>query len=253
MKVHRNLLDLSFILSAVVMVVIVCVLSYRSDLAYREALSPNGEVDLLKGNLNDHWAVFGSLSATQVRFNQKGETAEIEIRADSPSWSEVSSGVSYTIGLFYPGWYEFTAEFRGEENDFLGVGSQLEVRSDRWNFTTKAGPRGGSWRKVDIYFRPADSDPSAEISCRFWGDAANRTERAFLRNMRVARIDGAPPPMAAQFDLQKKEEARLGRPRHRRNGSFRSVWMTLLLLGACVGVFGWLFDGGRASGSLRPT
>jgi len=57
--------------------------------------------------------------------------------------------------------------------------------------------------------------------------------------MRLVKIAGAPPPTAAQFDLEKKEQARLRKPELPRDGSFRSVGVTILFLGMIVGIC-WL-------------
>ena len=208
------------IVIAILTAVIICVLSNLSDRSRRE-LASSSPIDLLSGNPADHWAVFGALTTDDVRLKQTGDgVVQIDTLAKTPSSSDVSSGVSYTVGLFSPDWYEFSGEFQAEVDDSKGIGAQLEVHSGRWRFLVKARPRKeGSWEKVNVYFRPAYSDPGAEISCRFWGGAADQSGKVFLRNMRITRIDGDPPPTADQFDLEKTEEARLGTPERLRNGS----------------------------------
>ena len=54
----------------------------------------------------------------------------------------------------------------------------------------------GAWQKIDVYLRPADSYPGAEISCRFWGARRRSTGRALFRDMRFVKIAGVPPPTA---------------------------------------------------------
>ena len=203
----------------------------------------------MTGNLTDHWAVFGALSASEVSFKQvSANVVAVEVRAKIPAWSDVSSGVTYSIGLFDPGWYEFTGEFQPETTGSEGLGTQLEVHSGRWRFLVKADPNEHSgWKKMDVYFRPSDSDPGAEIACRFWAPGGVRTGRVFFRNVRMVKIAGAPPQKSVRFDLEKKEEARLGKPgqprkgriplgRWTRLGRFRGAAVTVLFLSMIVGI-----------------
>ena len=211
---QRQLVEQGCILAAVVTAAIICVLSYIADRSYGGDFASSNQIDLLKGNLADNWSVFGALSADEVSFKQaSGNVVAAEIHAKGPSWSEESSGVTYAVGLYDPAWYEFTGEFQPESNSSEGIAAQLEVHSARWRFLKKADPnREGGWKKIDIYFRPSDSYPGAEISCRFWGTGGVRTGKVFFRNIHIVKIAGEPPQKAVRFNLEKQEEARLGRP-----------------------------------------
>jgi hypothetical protein len=235
----RHRFEQALVAAAVATAAILCVLSYFADRSAREKIAANGQIDLLSGDLGDHWKVFGALNASEVSFERTNLGAvEVKIHPDNPGWSEVSSGVSYRVGLFVPGWYEFTGDFRADVNDIEGIGAQLEVHSDRWRFITKARAlrAASSGQKLDVYFRPSATDPGAEISCRFWGKAGDHSGRALLQNMHIAKLAGTPPRTALHFDLEKTDEARPGNPRHPRIGSDRSVWVTMLFLGLVVGV-----------------
>lgn len=246
----RNPFDQALIAAAAIAAVIICGLSYLADRSCCGKAASSGEIDLLAGNLTGHWSVYGALSAAQVSFNRIDDgSVEVRIRADDPSWSTANSGVSYTAGLFLPGWYEFTGEFKADVNDSQGIGAQLEVHSSHWRFVTKAhSRRKGRGEKINVYFRPSYSDPAAEISCRFWGETGDSAGRALFRNMRIVRIAGAPPPRAPHFDLAAQEEARLGKSWHPRRGSillgrrtrpgrFLGAAVTVLLLGMIIGIF----------------
>src|SRR5208282_604434 len=165
----RNAFGQALVVAAAMTVVIICGLSYLADRPCCGTAASSGEIDLLAGNLTSHWSVYGALSAAQVSFNRLNDgSVEVKIHADNPSWSTVNSGVSYTAGLFFPGWYEFTAEFQADANDSEGIGAQLTVHSSRWRFVAKGHPRRkGRGKKMDVYFRPSYSDPAAEITCRF--------------------------------------------------------------------------------------
>jgi hypothetical protein len=232
----RRSIPLLSMVVVLIAVPIICGLSYLAN-PYCGKLAESSQIDLLAGNLCENWSVFGALSATQVTFKRINDgSVEVKIRGDSQSWSSESSGVSYKVGLYYSSWYEFSGEVKADANPLKGTGAQLEVRSDRWRVVLSAGqPARDGWKRIDVYFRPSYSEPGADISCRFWGGTGDPAERALFRNMRIVRIDGAPPPTALQFDLAKKEKARLGKPRRQRNPTFRSVELTVLLLVTIIG------------------
>ncbi len=246
---NRNPFERALIAAAALTAATICGLSYLADRSCCGKAASSSEIDLLAGNLTDHWSVYGALSAAQVSFNRLDDgSVEVRIRTDDPSWSTANSGVSYTAGLFVPGWYEFTGEFKADVNDSQGIGAQLEVHSSRWRLITKShSRRKGRGEKINVYFRPSYSDPVAEISCRFWGGNGDSAGKAVFRNMRIVRIAGAPPPKAPQFDLADQEEARLGRSwlpregnillgRRTQPGRFRGAVVTVLLLGMIVGI-----------------
>lgn len=241
-KPHR--VEQGCVVAAIFIATLVCVLSYLLDRSHRVELASNGQIDLLKGNLNDRWSVFGALSASEVRIKQADDgIVEVDILANTPSWSDESSGVSRMVGLFSPGWYEFTGEFQAKANDSEGIGAQVEIHSGRWRFIAKADSHSEStWQKIDVYFRPADSYPGAEVSCRLWGANADRTGRALFRNMRFVKIAGVPPPTAIEFDLQRKERARLGGLGHLHNSSLSSAAAAVLFLAIFVGICWWMLE-----------
>ena len=245
---QRHLVAQGCVVAAIVTAGIICLVSYFADRPNREQFASSNQVDLLQGNLTDHWSVFGALSSSEVSFKQvSANVVAVEIRAKIPTWSDVSSGVTHSIGLFDPGWYEFTGEFQAETNGSDGLGTQLEVHSGRWRFQQKADPNEHGWKKIDVYLRPSDSDPGAEIAFRFWATGGVRTGRVFFRNVRMVKIAGDPPQKVARFDLEKKEEARLGKPgkprkgsiplgRRTRLGRFRGAALTVVLLSMIVGI-----------------
>lgn len=239
---QRNWVEQGCILAAILIATLVCVLSYLFDRSRRVELGPSGQIDLLTGNLNDRWSVFGALSASEVRIKPAEDgIVEVDILANTPSWSDESSGVSQKVGLFSRGWYEFVGEFQAKANDSEGIGAQLEVHSGHWRFIAKADPHSeGAWQKIDVYLRPADSYPGAEVSCRFWGASGDRTGRALFRDMRFVKIAGVPPPTAIEFDLQRKERARLGGLAHLHNSSLGSAGAAVLFLATFVGICWWM-------------
>ncbi len=244
---RQRRIEQAWVAVAVVAAVIISVLSYLTERPSVSNSASSSQIDLLKGNLTNDWSVFGSLSASDVRFKQIDDgIVEIDVLANTPSWSDGSSGVSYTASPLSSGWYEFTGAFRTGTNAIEGIGAQLEIHSSRWRFVMKADSRSADgWNNIDVYFRPADSSPSAEVSCRFWADSSHRVGRVLFRNMRLVKLAGAPPLGIAQFDLQRKEEARLGKPGRRGNGSDASlggVWITVLFLATIVGVCWRLFE-----------
>jgi hypothetical protein len=239
---QRHRAERGCIVAAVLTATLVCVVSYLLDRSRRVELASNGQIDLLKGNLNDRWSVFGALSAAEVRIKPADDgIVEVDILANTPSWSDESSGVSQTVGLFSPGWYEFVGDFQAKANDSEGIGAQLELHSGHWRFIAKADSHStGTWQKIDVYLRPSDSYPGAEVSCRFWGANGDRTGRALFRGMRFVKIVGTPPPSAIEFDLQRKERARLGGLGHLRNSSFGSAAAAVLFLATFVGICWWM-------------
>jgi len=241
---QRHRVEQGCIFAAVFIATLVFVLSYFFDRSGRVELAPNGQIDLLEGNLSDRWSVFGALSASEVRIKQTdGGVVEVDILANTPSWSDESSGVSRTVGLFSRGWYEFVGEFQAKANDSEGTGAQLELHSGHWRFIAKANSHSeGTWQKIDVYLRPADSYPGAEVLCRFWGANGDRTGRALFRNMHFVKIAGVPPPTAIEFDLQRKERARLGGLAHLRNSSLGSAAAAILFLATIVGICWWMLE-----------
>jgi hypothetical protein len=237
-RFQRHWVERGCIVAAVLTATLVCVLSYVLDRSRRLELASNGQIDLLKGNLNDRWSVFGALSAAEVRIKPADDgIVEVDILPNTPSWSDESSGVSQTVGLFSPGWYEFVGEFQAKANDSEGIGAQLELHSGRWRFIAKADSHStGTWQKIDVYLRPSDSYPGAEVSCRFWASNGDRTGRALFRDMRFVKIVGTPPPSAIEFDLQRKERARLGGLGHLHNSSLGSAGAAVLFLATVVGI-----------------
>ncbi|MGB8364357.1 MAG: hypothetical protein WCE20_07485 [Rhizomicrobium sp.] len=122
----RKVLERALVAAAAMTVVIICGLSYLADRPYCATAASSREIDLLAGDLAGRWSVYGGLSAAQVSINRLNDgSVEVKIHADNPSWSTVNSGVSYTAGLFSPGWYEFTGEFQAKVNDSEGIGAQL--------------------------------------------------------------------------------------------------------------------------------
>jgi hypothetical protein len=89
-------------------------------------------------------------------------------------------------------------------------GIQIELYSDNWRFASKGQhSESGDWRRIEIYFRPADYNPMVEVSCRFLGTPGTSPVVASLRNMRNVRLQGPPPANKARFDMQKKQQQRL--------------------------------------------
>src|SRR5580704_12115622 len=122
-----------FVVVAAITTAIFCMLSYLADSSCRQQFVAGSQIDLLEPNLNEHWSVFGALSAKEAHLKQTGDgVVELEVPANAPSWSDVSSGVIYKVGLFSPGWYEFSGEFRAEVNEAAGIGALLEVHCSRW-------------------------------------------------------------------------------------------------------------------------
>jgi hypothetical protein len=250
-----RLVERGLVVAAAMIAVLIGVVSYLGERTYGDRFASNRQIDPLQGNLTDNWSLFGALSATEVRMNSTNDgVVAIEIRAKSPSWSDESTGVSYMVGLYSPGWYEFTGEFQAEAASSKGLGAQLEVHSGRWRFLKKADPGiEGSWQKVDVYFRPSVTYPGAEVLCRFWSTSGDRAGKVLLRNVHIVKIAGAPPEKAIQFNLEKQEEARLGRTRRRyvtgvlvgqrmRLGRFRGAGATVLLLCIFIGICWRLLD-----------
>jgi hypothetical protein len=231
----RRIFNSALVVVAAIAAVTICALSYFSDPHRLNAAQ--SQIDLLSENLGANWSVFGALTATEVTFNRISDGfVEIRIRTDNASWSSTSSGVNYKVGLYDPGWYQFSGKFKADANPLKGTGAQLELHSDRWRLSVSAGqPVGDGWKVIDVYFRPSYSDPGVEVSCRFWGRTGDPAGRAFLRDLRIAKLDGAPPASALQFDLAKKEEARLGKPRRQRNPTFRSLELTVVILVLIIG------------------
>jgi hypothetical protein len=228
------------IAAATLAAAIICAVSYLADQSYVESLASIGQIDLLKDNLADHWVAFGGLSAPDVNFKRTDNgVVEFDILgnlSDKPLWSHEIPGVRYALGFLSPGWYEFAGEFQAE-TDAKGIGAQLEVESGHWKFITKSDSMPVDRRKkFDVYFRPSDAAPGAEISCQFFGLGGNRSGRAFFRNVRLTKIAGEPPPTAPKFDLETMEIARLGLPPNPRNPSFRGLGVIVLLLATIVGV-----------------
>src|SRR5271163_2890775 len=167
---QRRLVERALVVAVAVTAALICVVSYVAERAHTDQFASSSQIDILQGNLTDKWSLFGALSATEVRMNSIDDgVVAVEIRATSPSWSDESTGVSYMVGLYSPGWYEFTGEFQVEANNSKGIGAQLEVHSGRWRFLRKVDPgKDSGWQKSDVYFLPSVTYPGAEISCRFW-------------------------------------------------------------------------------------
>jgi hypothetical protein len=252
---QRRLVGQALVAAAAVTAVLICVVSYVAERTYGEQFASGSQIDILQGNLTDKWSLFGALSATEVHMTSIDDgVVAVEISANSSSWSDESTGVSYMVGLYSPGWYEVTGEFQSEAINSKGIGAQLEVHSGRWRFLKKADPaRERDWQKIDVYFLPSVTYPGAEILCRFWSTSGDRVGKVLLRNVHIVKIAGAPPEKAIQFNLEKQEEARLGRTRRRfgggavvgrrmRLGRFRGAGVAILFLCILIGICWWLLE-----------
>jgi hypothetical protein len=229
------------IVAAALAAAIICALSYLADRSDTESLASIGQIDLLKDDLADHWVAYGGLPATGVHFKRIDDgVVEFDVFGNldkTPLWSHESPGIRYALGFLSPGWYEFAGEFQAETDDNEGTGAQLEIQSGHWKFITKSDSQPVDRRKkFDVYFRPSDAAPGAEITCRFFGLGGNRADRAFFRNVRLIKIAGEPPPTVSKFDLETMEISRLGLPSSTRYPSFRGLGVIVLLLATIVGV-----------------
>ena len=234
--------------AAALVAVMMCVGSYLANRSEVASLASIGQIDLLKGDAASNWVAYGGLSASDVHFKwNDNDVVEVDVLRDSPSqpksWSHEIPGLRYALGFLSPGWYEFAGEFQADTDDAKGIGAQLDIQSGRWRFTTKSDAMPVDRRKTfDIYFRPSDAAPGAEISCRFFGRGGDLSRRAFFRNLRLVKIAGEPPPTATKFDVETSEIARLGLPPSPRYPSFRGLGVSVLLLSTIVGVCWRLLD-----------
>ena len=155
---QRHWVGPAAIVAAALAAAIICALSYLADRSYMESLASISQIDLLKGNLADHWLAYGALSATAVNFKRTNDgVVEVDVLDDTPARSEENSDIRYALGFFSPGWYEFVGEFQAETDDTKGIGAQFEVASGHWKFITKSDSLPVERRKkFDVYFRPSD-------------------------------------------------------------------------------------------------
>jgi hypothetical protein len=232
----------SVIVAAAVAAAIVCVLSYLGNQSQMASLASISQIDLFKGDSADNWVAYGGLSASDVHFKRTdNDVVEVDLLGYSQlhpkQWSHESPGLRYALGFLAPGWYEFAGEFQAETDDSRGIGAQLDIQSGRWRYSTKSDAMPVDRRKTfDIFFRPSDAAPGAEISCRFFGRGGNRSRKAFFRNLRLVKIAGEPPPTATKFDVETSEIARIGLPPNPRYPSFRGLGVIVLLLAMIAGV-----------------
>ncbi len=243
---QRRWVGPAVIAAATLVAAIICALSYFADLSYTESLASIGQIDLLKGDLADHWAADRALSGTEVHFKRDDNgVVEIDVLTDAPWRSRMNTSVRYVLGYLSPGWYEFAGEFQAETDDAKGIWAELDVKSGRWRFATKSDSLPVDRRKkFDVYFRPSDAIPDAQIACRFFGPGGKSTGRAFLRDVRLVKIAGEPPPMAPKFDLEAVEIARLGLPPNTRHPSYRGLGVVVFILMAIIGVCWRLLEQG---------
>lgn len=197
------------VVAAIITVAIVCGFSHRAARPSDGYSAQPDRIDPLGGDLKDQWFVYGDLSPSEVTLDPMGsESANLAFHPSTAAWSSSDSGVAYITGLSSPGWYEFTAELSSMRSAANDVGVQIDLSSDKWRFSAKSRPSdGANWRTIDIYFRPADYDPMLEISFRFLGGPMDHIVTISLRNMRILKVAGSPPPHKARFDMQEKEQA----------------------------------------------
>jgi hypothetical protein len=247
--IQRRWVGPAAIAAATLAAALICALSYFADLSYTESLASIGQIDLLKGDLADHWTADRELSGTKVHFKQNDDgVVEIDVLTNTPWRLHMNTGIRYVLGFLSPGWYEFAGEFQADTDDTKGIGAELEVKSGRWRFATKSDSLPVERRKkFDVYFRPSDAVPDAQITCRFFGPGSNRSARAFLRDVRFVKIVGEPPPTASKFDLQAMEVARLGVPPNTRHPSFRGLGVVVFILIAIIGVCWRLLEQGLST------
>jgi len=209
---------------------IVCAVSYYGDAVrrLRTEIAPDGRRELLPPNSPERWWAFGALSKSDFRFSEsKPGAAEIEISNDVFS----TVGLHYTVGLFYPGWYQLTGEVRVEGAEPAPATAQLTVATSHWNSAEALETNiTADWKKIDVYFRPSPFDSEALVTCQLGGAG-----RAYFRNIHLANIRGAPPANARQTDLEKAPPGLSNQHEPSRGGDIWSVIITVLLAAALAG------------------
>jgi hypothetical protein len=235
---RRRAIDTALMVAIAMSVAAFALWSYRTYRPCAGEAASCAQIDPLSGDPAARWSVYGALSADQVTFARAGaDSVEVKIHSADRAWVTTDSGVSNTSGLYAPGWYEFTAELSSNGGDADDQGVQIELYSDNWRFASKGQHfQPGNWRRIDIYFRPADYNPVVEISCRFLGAPADTPAVAMMRNMRIVRLAGAAPLKRARFDMQQKRETRFKPQRgKRRRWGLLSLIATVVALGAVIG------------------
>ncbi|HYB92457.1 MAG TPA: hypothetical protein VEC38_15580 [Candidatus Binataceae bacterium] len=209
---------------------IVCALSYYCDPVRRSRseVPPDGRRELVQANSLERWWAFGALSKSDFHFSKsKTGAPEIEIRNDGFS----TVGLRYTAGLFYPGWYELTGEFRVEGAEPGAATAELTVATSHWmSGHVPETVITAEWKKIDLYFRPSPFDSEAVVTCQLGGAG-----RAYFRDVHLANIGGAPPANAPQTDLEKTPPSLSNQHEPSRGGNIWSVIITVLLAAALAG------------------
>ncbi len=97
-----------------------------------------------------------------------------------------------------PGWYELSGEVRGSGAAQESASPRLGVRAGE--VAGAALAYCGSWRELELYFKVDSTDP-IDLECGLFNSLGKHRTKAFFRNLRLVKIEGAPPANATQFDL----------------------------------------------------
>jgi hypothetical protein len=202
---------------------------------------PEGQQNLLR-NLHSAAALFGWTSfrtsqASRVSLND-GERGggEIEIVNPRPG----AAGLRRTVPVFYEGWYQFSGEVRTQGVGAGGLGAQLRIATEYGTLLPTPELHGTSgWRSIKIYYRPGRHDNLVSVICQLGGVKRPSAGKAWFRNLRTARMRGAPPPTAAMFsgDTLELDTAAMIKP-PRSGGSAVSLLLLLFGCGATAAL-GW--------------
>jgi hypothetical protein len=96
-----------------------------------------------------------------------------------------------------PGWYELSGEVRAEDAAPESQGAILGVRAGA--VAGAAFGRSANWENLQLYFE-LDSRGPVDIECRLSTSPGNQA-KAFFRDLRLVKVEGAPAGNAIQIDL----------------------------------------------------
>ena len=126
MKVDPKLrTPLMMIVGALIVLGSAGALSYREYRACVGRTNSCDEIDPLAGDPASQWSVYGGLSSDEVSITRSApDSIELSIHPTDPAQLDTDWGLSYTAGLFEPGWYEFTAELESSDGNQAAPNNQ---------------------------------------------------------------------------------------------------------------------------------
>ncbi len=175
----------------------------RSAIADAINLLPNGRLSEGSGKYPAYWRERFEQSeaqpgATELGWNRASDPPEVEVRNSSPA----AAGFQELVQLRAPGWYRLSAEIEAHDVGDTGAGAQIGVAQFSIFTIATPGAHGtAGWNRIELYLRANKRTRETMVFCRLGARGNPSAGDARFRDFKLVHIEGAPPPGAAQYDL----------------------------------------------------